>query len=227
MADIVIIEPVQSGPAPLAYNLADRQPLEVLAVHADYDGTGAGGSFKPAVSFYAPDGKKLGTFTADTITAGSTGSVTWFPFAPPSSAGGTTDPLAVHFNTSPQSNTFLTTTTATGTSFTNSGAGQVNIESDDGAGGGGFVGITTAGGEVFLGSTTTVVKLNPAGGNFEVRDHSNALLYQIQEGGFQIVTLRGGTQLEIDDNTTAPIFEVRNDGSIHGRAAVGAITWDL
>ena len=227
MADIAIIEPVQSGTAPLTYNLADRQPLEVLAVHADYDGTGAGGSFKPAVSFYAPDGKKLGTFTADTITAGSTGSVTWFPFAPPSSAGGTTDPLAVHYDTAQGTGHFLTSTTSTGTTIGDSGTGQINIQADDGAGGGGFIGITTAGGQVFLGSTTTTVKLNPAGGNFEVRDHTNALLLQIQEGGFQIVTLTAGTQLQVRDSAHAQIFQVREDGSIHGRAAVGAITWDL
>ena len=29
------------------------------------------------------------------------------------------------------------------------------------------------------------------------------------------------------DHTGAPIFEVRDDGSIHGLASVGAITWDL
>jgi hypothetical protein len=89
VAKVTIIEPPSGGNAPVAYQLAPGLTLETLAVAADFDGSGAGGDFEPAVAFYAQDGRRLGRFAAGTaITAGSSAEVTFFPFAPPASSGG-------------------------------------------------------------------------------------------------------------------------------------------
>lgn len=37
----------------------------------------------------------------------------------------------------------------------------------------------------------------------------------------------GAAAMTVKDGSAAKIFEIRADGSIHGRAATGAITWDL
>lgn len=85
----VIIEPQNTGDAPLSYQLAAGQTLEVLAVAAEFDGTNAAGSFVPAVGFYAADGRRLARCPAPTtVTAGDSSEVSFFPFAPPASSGG-------------------------------------------------------------------------------------------------------------------------------------------
>lgn len=85
----VIIEPQNTGAAPLAYQLAPGQTLEVLAVAAEFDGTNAAGNFVPAVGFYAADGRRLARCPAPTtVTAGDSSEVSFFPFAPPASSGG-------------------------------------------------------------------------------------------------------------------------------------------
>lgn len=85
----VIIEPQNTGDAPLSYQLAAGQTLEVLAVAAEFDGTNAAGSFVPAVGFYAADGRRLARCPAPTtVAAGASSEVSFFPFAPPASGGG-------------------------------------------------------------------------------------------------------------------------------------------
>lgn len=85
----VIIEPQNTGDAPLSYQLAAGQTLEVLAVAAEFDGTLAAGSFVPAVGFYAADGRRLARCPAPaTVAAGSSSEVSFFPFAPPASSSG-------------------------------------------------------------------------------------------------------------------------------------------
>lgn len=41
------------------------------------------------------------------------------------------------------------------------------------------------------------------------------------------IQLDTGTALTVVDASSSPIFRINENGSIHGRAAVGAITWDL
>lgn len=85
----VIIEPQNTGAAPLSYQLAPGQTLEVLAVAAEFDGTNAAGSFVPAVGFYAADGRRLARCPAPTtVAAGDSSEVSFFPFAPPASSSG-------------------------------------------------------------------------------------------------------------------------------------------
>lgn len=89
MASVTIIEAFDGNVTPSTYQLATGQTLEVLAARAEFDGSGAAGAFVPQVSFYAQDGRKLGSFPApDTVPMGSSVGVTFFPTAPPSSGGG-------------------------------------------------------------------------------------------------------------------------------------------
>lgn len=90
MPRATIIEPQNEGEAPLSYQLSPGQTIETLAVAADFDGSGAAGDFLPTLSMYAQDGRRLGTFSAQTtVVAGNSEQVTFFPFAPPASSGGT------------------------------------------------------------------------------------------------------------------------------------------
>lgn len=89
MAFVTIIEAFDGNATPSTYQLADGQTVEVLAARADFDGTGAAGAFVPQVSFYAQDGRKLGSFPApSSVAMGASAGCTFFPTAPPSSGGG-------------------------------------------------------------------------------------------------------------------------------------------
>lgn len=46
-------------------------------------------------------------------------------------------------------------------------------------------------------------------------------------GGILTTTFTAGALTRVVSSAAAPIFEVRDDGTIHGQAAIGAITWDL
>lgn len=81
MADgpALIVQP--GGAVPFPYRLAPGEALGLSTVSAEFDGSGAGGSFLPALAIYAQSGELLSrTFTSEAVTAGDTAEVTFSPF---------------------------------------------------------------------------------------------------------------------------------------------------
>ncbi len=81
----------QTGTFAAPYTFTVPATLEVRTdmASATFDGTGAGGSFLPAISFYSPSGVRLGTFPCQgsAVAAGASAEVTWFPLGLAASAG--------------------------------------------------------------------------------------------------------------------------------------------
>jgi hypothetical protein len=86
MADISILDPAVSA-VPKSYKVKGAQEIVLKGVTASYDGTGAGGSFIPAVQVVDPSGFIVGTYTlGSTLTAGASADVSWFPGVTPAAA---------------------------------------------------------------------------------------------------------------------------------------------
>lgn len=70
--------------APLDYPIPAAAELVLKALTADFDGTGAGGSFVPSVQILLPNNVVVGTFPlGQTIAAGASADVSWFPGVTP------------------------------------------------------------------------------------------------------------------------------------------------
>lgn len=77
------------SPAPLSYSVPNAVELVLLAVNAIFDGTGAAGSFLPAVEIYSDGGILIArAIASQAVAAGSSAEVT---FAPGLDAGGSTE----------------------------------------------------------------------------------------------------------------------------------------
>lgn len=80
MADTPIVNRA-TVTAPKDYTLPQSQEILLKAVRADIDGTGAAGSFLPALQLLSSDGVVMWTAVdpALSVAAGASASVTWFP----------------------------------------------------------------------------------------------------------------------------------------------------
>jgi hypothetical protein len=71
----------RSGAGPLTYMVVELGTFDPQSVFAHFDGTGAGGSFRPALTIRAQDGTILArVFPSTTLAAGDTADVTYAPF---------------------------------------------------------------------------------------------------------------------------------------------------
>ena len=95
--------------APKNYTVPDAQEILLKSVRAAIDGTGAGGSFLPALQLVAPDGTIMWTATQSAVAAGGSADCTWFPVGGSSGGGGTTTGL--FWPAANQAHTTLDTTT--------------------------------------------------------------------------------------------------------------------
>lgn len=67
--------------APYERDLAPSERFALSSVSARFDGSGAAGSFKPCLSFYAQSGELLArTFPDQTMAPGDVSEVTFAPF---------------------------------------------------------------------------------------------------------------------------------------------------
>lgn len=93
MAPQVITRPGPFG-APLDLDLGALDVLTPESAFAHFDGTGAGGSFLPALTYYTQDGKIFSRAIGEVVAAGASADVSWFPglsvSAPGASGGGFT-----------------------------------------------------------------------------------------------------------------------------------------
>jgi hypothetical protein len=75
----LIVQP--GGAVPFEYQLAPGEAIALSSVAAEFDGSGAGGSFLPALGLYAQSGELLArTFPSSAVTAGASAEVTFSPF---------------------------------------------------------------------------------------------------------------------------------------------------
>jgi hypothetical protein len=69
-----------TGEAPQEYSTPGAAILDLQAVSADFDGSGASGDFRPAVQLLDSTGNVMATVVGETVTAGDSASVTFAPF---------------------------------------------------------------------------------------------------------------------------------------------------
>ncbi len=70
------------GPTPQSFLVPGNGQITPRAIYAHYDGTSAAGSFKPALKVTSDGGKLVGIYpisSADTVAAGASAEVSWFP----------------------------------------------------------------------------------------------------------------------------------------------------
>jgi hypothetical protein len=78
-----------TSPAPLSYVVPGSQEIVLVSLFAEFDGTGAAGSFLPCVRIVAPGGGVVGEYITDSaVAAGSSAEVTFAPFLRNAAAGG-------------------------------------------------------------------------------------------------------------------------------------------
>jgi hypothetical protein len=79
MADISILDKAATS-VPKQYKIAGAQEIVLKGVTASFNGSGAGGSWVPAVKVIDPSGFVVGTYTLGaSLAAGVSADVSWFP----------------------------------------------------------------------------------------------------------------------------------------------------
>lgn len=82
----------RKGTAPYAYSISEQGVVSNLTAHALFDGTGAAGTFLPALGLYMPDGTRIGRYVdrGSPVSAGGSAHVSFAPFlkATASASGG-------------------------------------------------------------------------------------------------------------------------------------------
>lgn len=81
MADgpALIVQP--GGAVPYEYALAPGEAFGLSTVNGTFDGTGAAGSFLPALGIYSQSGELLSrTFPSTPVVVGDSAEVTFLPF---------------------------------------------------------------------------------------------------------------------------------------------------
>lgn len=221
----------------VGYELAGTEEWAPEAVAVQWDGAGASGPFVVAVSFYNDGGALIDRAFPEGVTnaVGDTGRTFFRPFrrGSPAGAGAT----GIQFDQDNQGDWLAVTATnvntATGSGiliynqldgiFTLKGDATAGIKIWDAA-----ADETTARGIEIVSDESGIslsgkdgVSINGGAGVVSpgIRFFSGA--------GDQTFTLGSGRTLFVNDDAGNPIFEIRDDGTIHGRAAVGAMTWDL
>jgi hypothetical protein len=88
VADISILDPAVHA-APKSYMIHGAQEIVLKGVTATLDGTGAAGTWVPALQVVDPSGFVVGTYTCGTVlAAGASADVSWFPGVSVSAHGG-------------------------------------------------------------------------------------------------------------------------------------------
>ncbi len=70
---------VGQAAAPTHTTIPGNGQIQPKAIFASFDGTGAGGSFLPAIKITSDGGKLVGIYPAPTVVAGGSANVSWFP----------------------------------------------------------------------------------------------------------------------------------------------------
>jgi hypothetical protein len=245
------------GAAPQSYTVPNATEILPRAVFATFNGAGAAGAFLPTVQIVSDGGVVVASVSTDAaVAAGGSASVTFAPFLRAAAAGGgsgiqfdtrpqaggflqvtTTDAGANSFNLESggqmdiradetltvlshadlevSSTAAMTIDSQAGITITNTAAGVLLIESSPDGG----ITIRDQGGAASAGIT---VESSASG----ISVSGEYIVSTVRSDNFYVV-LGLGVMVQVLNHLSAPIFEVREDGTIHGLASVGAITWDL
>jgi hypothetical protein len=173
MADVQILAS-QSATGHLDFVVPGSQELILKAIKASYDGSGAAGSFIPAVQVISPAGEDAGTYTAvSELAAGDSADVSFGPFLV-----GLGD--AIRFDVDNRGGTLRVTT-----------VGQDGVTGDgirlDAEGGGQLEAISTGG-----------MTLSSSGGNATFRNTDSGQALQVNSNGRLTIEATGTDVLAID-----------------------------
>jgi hypothetical protein len=218
---------------PLDYAVSGPQILDLIAVKGVFDGSSAASAFVAVVQIISPAGEVMATSTSPSIAAGSSATVTFAPFlrdAAASAAGG-----GIKFDTFPQSGDWLYVQTTDGTAApsgiplhlydSSTAAVGIRLESDNGE-----IDIQAFGNQLALSSAgvlsmTSSVSMTSAVGAFWSMAVADDIRIDVGNGmSVQLDSV--GTMFSVLDHLGAPIFEVREDGSLHGKTGQ-TLTFDL
>jgi len=220
--------------APAERSIDGHLPMLLLAVDATFDGTGAAGSFVPAVQVISDSGQEVGVFPLQsTLAAGDSASVTFAPFLRSDSGG-------IKFDTDPQQGDWLVIET-TGSHFGRGmsyivDSGAFHVEADDATFGqidmaAPFIRLDTAGcsfrlldsGETFF---TGGSGASWSFGNLAIEVFGPTSIGRSVGGGDTTVSLSVGTSFIVADSAGNPIFKVDENGDLHGKTGK-ALVFDL
>ena len=80
---------IGTHPAPWSYTIPASLEVETAAITCDFDGSNASGSFNLVAQLVSAAGYNINTVPVGTgFNTGDAGEVSWFPFAPPTTASG-------------------------------------------------------------------------------------------------------------------------------------------
>lgn len=206
-----------NGTGTLVYTLASDS-FDVESVYVSIDNTAGASAVTAELTIKDQSGVVIARKKqSGTIAAGATGSATWaLRLDDEGAAGATTN--AVLYDTTPQTATFLESTTSAGTSIADKGnvsGSGLYLYSSDGAGAAGFVSIETADGQVFIGSSRVVIRQAPSGLGVIIQNHLSVPIFTIFDDGSVLSRLAIGATFEIDDHNGNPLLRVDEAGSFH------------
>jgi len=244
----------QTGSFPAPYSVPIPASLEVqpYTATATFDGSGSAGKYIPTITIIGPGGEKLARVQPQTTVAhGASASCTWLPpFG--AAASSPSSPAGIQFNTDNEGGYLDITTNAEdssskGMNLEDTTAGGIlmaateggitlNANAFGGAGGlllecqNAFFQITPAGH-----GTTLTIETTANGWPIVIQSHDEV---QIQSGNSKPIQLlpgasancevhlTAGQMLTVFNDSSNPIFEVRDDGSLHGQTGQ-SLTFDL
>ena len=199
--------------APEGYTIPGSQEIILKSVTANYDGTGAGGSFIPTLQIVAPSGAIVASCPiGQTLPAGATADVSWFPRGGVSGGPGGS---GIQFDTQPQAGQFLYVQTD-GPAATNPGGDGIQFVDTSGNG---IEFDSNAGGGFAVSAGPTTVIANNGGfsvGSSGAHTHnlvtnsgsSGSIFSDSGAGGLKVLTTGSSGQLEIIDQGSGGIAMV-------------------
>jgi hypothetical protein len=220
--------------APLTYTVPPSFSFTLMGVRASFDGAGAAGAFLPCVQLISDSGQMMAQTIGSAVAAGGSADVTFAPFLG-GLAGSTPAGSGIQFDTFPQSGDWLYVQTTDGTGapsgiplhFYDSSAAAVGIslQSDNGE-----IDITAFGNQLDLSSfgvlsLTSSVSMVMDVGAFLRMSVIDDLRIDVGNG-MSLALNAASTALTVLNHLGAPIFEVREDGSLHGETGK-SLVFDL
>lgn len=254
MAAPVLIYTDLPGGVPATYRLPPGLAARLSAIAAEFNGSGASGSFYPCLAVYSQDDKLIGRFfPAQVLAAGDTAEVTFAPFLRQAAASAVGS--GIQFDTDNQGGYLDVTTndriggTGRGLRLTDSSLGGIEIKTIAGVSGllsllGTVTSLINRAGSAISGTKLTI--RNDDDGGTDILDSSGGLT--LQSGG--VVLVQGGAspryriglgnsgaamnfylrattdKYKFRDKDGTVIFQIDADGALHGLTGQ-ALTFDL
>jgi len=222
-----------TGAAPRSRTTKNSEHFVILALDATFDGSGAAGSFVPAVQVLSDSGEEVFLCPlAGVLQAGESATVTFAPFLRDNV--GLTGVFYDFANSGDWLDIRTTGTGPTGQGVFFASANRFTLEND-----GGDFNIVDAGtgldlvsnfGNITLDASTANVQVNAPSGFVQLQGGPAGVLVVQSDGVVMsenvLVTLEVGKTLEVQDHLGSPIFRVNENGDLQGKTGK-ALTFNL